>query len=185
MPMSVQELEKAVADAQLWADEEDDPRRKRQFQAMADGLRAEHAQAARAGRTTPSINSEPTSEIDEIKQRLEDLTHALTAPKTIVRDKDGRPIGVTIEPQVDRGRRAAPRSNPASRELNPEIKGALDAHQKALAKSPGPAEPADIRRKVDSLHAAATMPKKVVRDKDGKPVGIAPAPELVAKGKVH
>ena len=97
----------AAENARRWASEEKDPRERADLLRLARDLEAEAAVAPHEPKPKPQPKPAPPPKpkikiedpvlaavTERLEQKLDEVAKAMTAPKKVIRDADGRPVGV-------------------------------------------------------------------------------------------
>ncbi len=111
--------------------------------------------------------------VDDIIQHLQNLHQHLSAPKRVIRDPQGRAIGIHSD--------APPMLKPPVRPKPKSPAGSAGAKQ-----NPNDAKLEAAMQAIQSLHKHLTAPKRVVRGPDGSITGVQPIiPSEVDDGSVQ
>lgn len=152
----------------------------------------------------PLMEPDAGADLAEIKASIASLVKTMTTPKEIIRDADGRPVGVkpVVDPSHDAPPSDGGKAPTTSEELT-EIRASIgtlinavsapkeimrDAEGRPVSikpvmppappKAPPPPppkiEPVAIKESIDELAKAASAPQTIVRDDQGRLVGVKP-----------
>lgn len=144
MAMTEQQLTVAVANARRWAEEE--PGRRTYYLRMADALEAEGAPAKAAA-------AKPEKAPAKVKE-----------PKPEPAPKQPEPPKEDISKAI----------NDAVERLERKVDEIVQALTNKAEPAAPPSELGEIKDSIQELAKAMTAPKRILRDAEGRPVGIAP-----------